>query len=130
MTLIKKHVSDLQKKYPMTENLAPSHLDLFDLNILPAKDRIWIVDWEYAGMADPLMDLASLAAAMQWTGQEPNKLLEAYNPNISDADREKYRWCQFLNGVRWGLWCYVQSKISPIDEWGKATLDFAFSKLD
>ena len=37
------------------------HNDLLAANFIDDGERIWIVDWEYAGMGDPFFDLANFA---------------------------------------------------------------------
>src|SRR5205814_5971561 len=37
--------------------LRPCHNDLLNANFILEADRIWIVDWEYAGMGDVFFDL-------------------------------------------------------------------------
>ena len=41
--------------------LAPCHCDPLCENFLDTGERMWIVDWEYSGMNDPLWDLGDLA---------------------------------------------------------------------
>ena len=37
------------------------HNDLLAANFIDDGERVWIVDWEYAGMGDPFFDLANFA---------------------------------------------------------------------
>ena len=39
----------------------PCHNDLLAANFLHDGERLWIVDWEYAGMGDRFFDLGNLA---------------------------------------------------------------------
>ena len=41
--------------------LRPCHNDLLAANFIQDGDRLWIVDWEYAGMGDPFFDLGNFA---------------------------------------------------------------------
>ena len=41
--------------------LSPCHNDLLNANFIRAGERIWIVDWEYAGMGDRFFDLANFS---------------------------------------------------------------------
>ena len=38
------------------------HNDLLPANMIMSAGRLWLVDWEYAGMGHPLFDLASVSA--------------------------------------------------------------------
>src|SRR3954452_8943876 len=52
--------------------------DLLPANLLDDGDRLWIVDWEYAGMGDEFFDLANLAVNNGFDVHEDSKLIEAY----------------------------------------------------
>jgi len=54
------------------------HNDLHHLNLLDDGIRLWIVDWEYGGIGDPLFDLASYACQHEFTVDERAELLDAY----------------------------------------------------
>ena len=44
-----------------TDAHVPCHNDLLNANFLEDGERLWIVDWEYAGMGDRFFDLANFA---------------------------------------------------------------------
>jgi len=79
------------------------HHDLHHLNLLDDGRRLWLVDWEYGGRGDPLMDLAGFLA-MHELAPEPTKVfLDAYGA-LPAADRalvEAARWA--FDYVQW-LW--------------------------
>jgi len=89
-----KVLSDLKRK-PVS--LCLCHNDLVAENLVDAGDRLVPIDWEYAGMGDPLFDLAVL---MQHHKLEPavsKHLMQAYfkrDPTSSEALRIK-AWCGF-----------------------------------
>jgi thiamine kinase-like enzyme len=55
------------------------HHDIHAQNIvLDATDRLWLVDWEYAGLNDPVFDLASYASQCGLSPDSLQVLCEAY----------------------------------------------------
>jgi aminoglycoside phosphotransferase (APT) family kinase protein len=54
------------------------HHDLHHANILDTGEAILAVDWEYAGLGDPIMDLAGFAAYQQLDAQGAQALVGAY----------------------------------------------------
>ena len=56
----------------------PCHNDLLTANFLHDGERLRILDWEYAGMGDPLFDLANLACQQRFAEADEERLLEAY----------------------------------------------------
>jgi thiamine kinase len=57
----------------------PCHHDLNPLNLLTdAGGRCWLVDWEYAGLGDPVYDLASYASQHALDAAGRRRLARAY----------------------------------------------------
>ncbi len=64
--------------------LVPSHNDLVLENILIGDSRqIWIIDWEFASMASPWWDLATLCNASELSRDESAGLLAIYQGEVS-----------------------------------------------
>jgi aminoglycoside phosphotransferase len=70
------------------EELRLAHGDLKCDNILTTGDRIWLLDLDRTGLAEPAMDLGKLLADLHWWGQHYSvdvarlvrKFLEGYGP--------------------------------------------------
>ena len=65
----------------LARNPAPSvacHCDPLCENFLDTGERIWIVDWEYSGMNDPMWDLGDLSVEGGFDAAQDAALLEAY----------------------------------------------------
>ena len=58
--------------------LVTCHNDLLAANFIDDGSRLWIVDWEYAGMGDPFFDLANFAVNNELDEDGESALLEAY----------------------------------------------------
>jgi thiamine kinase-like enzyme len=79
------------------------HHDLHHLNLLDDGSRLWLVDWEYGGRGDPLMDLAGFLAMHELAPAPTEVFLEAYGA-LPPADRalvDAARWA--FDYVQW-LW--------------------------
>jgi aminoglycoside phosphotransferase (APT) family kinase protein len=71
-----------------TEQARIAHGDLKCDNILVAGDRIWLLDLDRAGLADPAMDLGKMLADLRWWGRQHSievaslveRFLEGYGP--------------------------------------------------
>lgn len=57
--------------------LALCHSDLHHHNLIE-DEKLWLLDWEYAGVTEPTYDLASFAQSNDLTEAERGLLLEAY----------------------------------------------------
>lgn len=60
------------------------HNDPYHLNVLD-DGKLWFVDWEYAGMGDPMFDLAGAGYSFEPAGRE--RLLQAYFGDVTDEHR-------------------------------------------
>ena len=66
--------------------LALCHSDLHYHNLIE-NQRLWLLDWEYAGVTEPTYDLASFAQSNDLTSTEQELLLDAYGLPRADAPR-------------------------------------------
>lgn len=64
----------------------PSHNDLVLDNILLGQNKIWFIDWEYASMASPYWDLATLCNVAKFNLSQSDKLLKIYAKMHTDLD--------------------------------------------
>ena len=83
--------------------LALCHNDLHHLNLLDDGRRLWIVDWEYGGVGDPLFDLASFACQHELAADERNALLAAYGAGDEIPASALDAACTAFDYVQW-LW--------------------------
>jgi thiamine kinase-like enzyme len=89
--------------------LAPCHCDPLCENFLDDGNRMWIVDWEYSGMNDPMWDLGDVSVEGGFSDAQDLEMLTAYfgtDPSASDYGRMViYKaMCDLL----WTLWGLIQ----------------------
>jgi thiamine kinase-like enzyme len=105
--------------------LAPCHCDPLAENFLDVGDRMWIVDWEYSGMNDPMWDLGDLSVEADFDADQDRRLLAAYfdgAPAAFDAGRMVvYKaMCDLL----WTLWGLLQhANRNPADDFWAYSLN-------
>lgn len=115
-------VEEIRTAIPRFGTLAPCHLDLYNLNFLDDGEKIWIIDWEYSAMADPLFDIATLVSSDRLTFSEMQDLLELYIESPTEKDLAYLYLMTLLADIRWWLWNYIQAEVSQIQS---QYLDFA-----
>jgi thiamine kinase-like enzyme len=91
--------------------LVPCHNDLLNANFIDDGDRLWLVDWEYAGMGDPYFDLGNFAVNHELTEESERALLSAYGSDDADA----LVLMRFMSDFREAMWGVVQLAISELD---------------
>jgi thiamine kinase-like enzyme len=102
----------------MIERLIPPHPDvlchndLLNANLIADADgRIWIVDWEYAGMGDRFFDLANLAVNHDLDEDDDAALLASYGVE----DERSLVQMRYMSDFREAMWGLVQQAISEIE---------------
>jgi thiamine kinase-like enzyme len=97
----------------------PCHNDLLPANFLAGPDgRLWLLDWEYAGMDDRFFDLGNLAVNNELDPDADARLLAAYLAPVPVTDRHRARLAlmKVMSDLREAMWGVVQSGVSDLDE--------------
>jgi thiamine kinase-like enzyme len=92
------------------------HNDLLAANLIDDGTRLWLVDWEYAGLNSPLFDLGGLASNNELTPDLEERLLELYfdAPAIDDL-RRRYPAMQCAALRREAMWSMVSERHLSVD---------------
>jgi thiamine kinase-like enzyme len=98
--------------------LAPCHNDPLAENFLDTGERMVIVDWEYAGMNDPMWDLGDLAVEAGFGAAQEDALLRAYFGGAPPpAAVGRMVMCKGLCDLVWTLWGLIQvMNDNPVDD--------------
>jgi thiamine kinase-like enzyme len=97
-------------------DLVFGHNDLLPGNFIDDGERIWLVDWDYAGFNSPLFDLANLAANNDYPPEMERELLGLYFGAAPDPDRlRRYAAIKCASALRETLWSMVQEVHSTLD---------------
>mgnify|MGYP001245893646 CR=1 FL=1 len=91
------------------------HNDLLAANIMDDGERLWLVDWEYAGIGNPLFDLAGASANAGLSDQLEVHFLEAYAGSVTDALLHEVRILKTASLLREALWAVIQTVMSDLD---------------
>jgi thiamine kinase-like enzyme len=97
------------------------HNDLLAGNLLDDGQRLWLIDWDYAGYSTPLFDLANLATNNGMSGASEIALLESYFEGpIDDSLFRSYRAMRVVSLLRETMWGMV-SELFPAKEFDYAS---------
>ena len=110
-----KEVADRIERARGPQPLVPCHNDLLNANFIADGDRIWIVDWEYAGMGDRFFDLANFSVNHQLSDEQNAELLRAYFGEVREGDMRALTLMRFMSDFREAMWGVVQQAVSELD---------------
>ncbi len=105
-------------------DLAPCHCDPLCENFLDDGTRMWIVDWEYSGMNDPLWDLGDLSVEAGFDADQDREMMTAYfSGNPSAAQMGRMIIYKAMCDLLWTLWGLIQhANDNPVEDfWAYST---------
>lgn len=94
---------------------APCHNDLLAGNLLDDGERIWVLDWEYAAMGDPMFDLGNFAVNQNLDGGQCEFILSNYRGSSDFTELAHLHLMRIASELREALWGYLQSVLSDLD---------------
>ena len=91
-------------------DLHPCHNDAVPENFLKAKDgTVFLIDWEYSGMNDPMADFAALFLESNFTDENQDYILGHYfESDIPINAKLKIQYYQVLWDYLWAQWTVIK----------------------
>lgn len=91
------------------------HNDLLAANWIDDGTRLWLIDWEYAGLNSPLFDLGGLASNNELSDADETWLVESYLERpLSTGDRHRYEAMKCASLLREAMWAMVSASTSTL----------------
>ena len=96
------------------------HIDLVPENFIESpQGRLYLIDWEYSSMNDPMWDLAALFLESEFTRQEEEDFLSHYESETTPVSREKIAIYKILQDAIWSLWTvYKEEQGADFGDYG------------
>ena len=96
------------------------HIDLVPENFIESpQGRLYLIDWEYSSMNDPMWDLAALFLESEFTHQEEETFLSRYESEQTPVSREKIAIYKILQDAIWSLWTvYKEEQGADFGDYG------------
>ena len=96
------------------------HIDLVPENFIESpQGRLYLIDWEYSSMNDPMWDLAALFLESEFTRQEEEVFLSYYESDQTPVSREKITIYKILQDTIWSLWTvYKEEQGADFGDYG------------
>lgn len=97
---LKRYIDLQPKDYTLT------HIDAIPDNFLLYDDKVKIIDWEYASMQDPHLDIAMFAIYSYYDREQVDKLIDLYFDNNCEKSTRLKIYCYIaVCGLLWSNWC-------------------------
>ena len=107
------------------------HIDLVPENFIESpQGRLYLIDWEYSSMNDPMWDLAALFLESEFTPQEEEDFLSHYESDQTPVSREKIAIYKILQDAIWSLWTvYKEEQGADFGDYGVSRYQRAVNGL-
>ena len=104
---LKQYIDKHKLEYCLT------HIDAVPDNFLILKDRsIKLIDWEYAAMQDPHVDIAMFAIYALYSKEQVDRLIDIYFQNSCNDEIRIKIYCYIaVCGLLWSNWCEYKEKL-------------------
>ena len=118
---VRKEVFSLEKRLAdLGVDRKSCHIDLVPENFIESpQGRLYLIDWEYSSMNDPMWDLAALFLESEFTRQEEEVFLSHYESEQTPVSREKIAIYKILQDAIWSLWTvYKEEQGADFGDYG------------
>lgn len=97
------------------EQKAPCNNDLLAENFMHDGNKIWIIDYEYAGQNEPSFEIGNLASESGLTDAQLHVLCDAYWQKHLPLKIARAKAWSIIARYGWVMWASIQEAVSPID---------------
>jgi thiamine kinase-like enzyme len=115
------------------EGTVPCHNDLLAANIMRTGDRMWFIDYEYAGNSDPCFELGNIASESHLSDERLTELIAAYYGTATVGKVARAKLFALMSNYGWTLWAAIQDSTSDLDfdfwAWGMEKYERALQQL-
>ncbi|MEJ7630216.1 MAG: choline/ethanolamine kinase family protein [Nocardioidaceae bacterium] len=118
--------------YPL--ETVPCNNDLLPANFIDDGERIWVIDYEYAGNNDPCFELGNIWSEATLPLDHLDVLVAAYFGEDRPELTARARLYGLMSKYGWTLWASIQDATSTQDfdfwDWGMQKYDRAVAEFD
>ncbi len=112
----------------------PCNNDLLAANFIDDGERLWIIDFEYAGNNDPCFELGNIWSESNLEPGQLDVLISSYYGRERPSMVARARLLGLMAKYGWTLWASIQDATSDFDfdfwEWGMEKYERAVNEFD
>jgi thiamine kinase-like enzyme len=107
----------------------PCNNDLLAGNFVDDGEKMWLIDYEYAGNNDPCFELGNTATECDLDDDQVEAFVAAYFGGLRRHELARVRLQSLVSEYGWSLWGAIQAAVSAIEfdffSWGQERFDKA-----
>lgn len=102
---VKAYINNIKDSYMVNVKKVPCHNDALCENWVRQGEKMYLIDWEYAGMNDPMWDLADVSIEADFSEENDTFFLACYfGREATLAERKAFLINKVLIDYLWSLW--------------------------
>lgn len=108
---VKSKIMQLKDMYEaMDVALAPCHNDTVPENFVKSgEDKVYLIDWEYGGMNDPMWDIAAHSLECDFSLEDEELFLSYYfNGSVEESYKERILMNKIFQDFLWSIWTKIK----------------------
>ncbi|MBO1623961.1 phosphocholine cytidylyltransferase/choline kinase family protein [Bacillus arachidis] len=108
---VKSKIMQLKDMYEaMDVTLAPCHNDTVPENFVKSgEDKVYLIDWEYGGMNDPMWDIAAHSLECDFSLEDEELFLSYYfNGSVEESYKERILMNKIFQDFLWSIWTKIK----------------------
>ncbi|MHA6258912.1 phosphotransferase [Sporosarcina sp. CAU 1771] len=124
---VKKEVEQIKSAYDTMPKLVyPCHIDsIYENFVTDENENLFLIDWEYSGMFDPLWDVTTHMMESGFTAQEEAVFLCAYfQREATGEEKERVLIHKIFQDYLWSIWTlFKEAKGDHFGSYGQDRFD-------
>jgi len=116
------------------DGTVPCHNDLLAANVMDDGERLWFIDYEYAGNNDPCFELGNIWSEAGLNIDRLEHLVTAYYGRWRPDKLARARLFGLMAKYGWTLWASISAAVSDVDfdfwSWGMEKYERAVAEFD
>ena len=107
---VKKIVFSLREKMEKLDiQLVSCHNDTVPENFIKSGNKLYLIDWEYSGLNDPMWDLAAISIESKLSKENEEKLLSYYfGRKATKEERLRIHVNKIYQDFLWSIWTVLK----------------------
>ncbi|MEH7333366.1 NTP transferase domain-containing protein [Neobacillus drentensis] len=108
---VRNQVKEIEKIYKaMNIQFVPCHVDPVAENMVKSGERLYLIDWEYSGLSDPMWDIAAHSMESVFSPEDEELFLSHYfkGEEVTDEIQTRILMNKIFQDFLWSTWTVIK----------------------
>ncbi|MGG1677903.1 NTP transferase domain-containing protein [Neobacillus sp. NRS-1170] len=108
---VRSQVREIERIYKaMNIQFVPCHVDPVAENMVKSGDRLYLIDWEYSGLSDPMWDIAAHSMESVFSPEDEELFLSIYfnGEEVTEEIKTRILMNKIFQDFLWSTWTVIK----------------------